>query len=169
MAKKKKTEQSEQFRLSRDILALLACALAAVLVAVTVRMFGFGLVVVRSEAMGGTLRPGDIVLVSQTAQPEAGNVVLAGALNGSAFRRVLGMPGDRIGTRESGVVRNGMELYEPYASGEMAVQIPESRLGEGLYLLLPDDRSCEGALVQRGAIAGVARAVVWPPSRAGFL
>jgi len=37
-----------------------------------------------------------------------------------------------------------------------------------VYLLLPDNRAYEGALVQRGGIAGVVRAVIWPPSRAGF-
>lgn len=167
-AKEGARKKTEQMRISRDIMALVACMLAAVLIGLSVRAFGFGLVLVRSEGMADTLLPGDIVLVSRTAQPEAGNIVLAGALNGSVLRRVAGEPGDAVAAARGKVLRNGMELYEPYATGEMEWTIPGRVLEEEVYLLLPDNRAFESALVRRGGISGVVRAVVWPPSRAGF-
>ena len=149
--------------------ALLLSMLAALLIGLSVRTFGFSFVLVRTEAMNDTLFAGDIVLISRSAEPEAGNIVLAGAVNGSAFRRVAGEPGDRVSVNGGQTVRNSMPLYEPYAKGAPQWEIPETQLGEDVYLLLPDDRSFEGALVSRGGIAGVARAVIWPLSRAGFL
>lgn len=143
--------------------------LAALLIGLSVRTFGFSLVLVRTDAMNDTLFAGDLVLISRIAEPEAGNIVLSGALNGSAFRRVAGEPGDTASVIGGQAVRNSMPLYEPYAKGAPQWEIPETQLDDDVYLLLPDNRSFEGALVSRGGIAGVARAVIWPPSRAGFL
>ncbi|MBQ4086081.1 MAG: S26 family signal peptidase, partial [Clostridia bacterium] len=89
-------KEAERLRVSRDILALTACVLAAVLIALSVRTFGFSLMAVRSDAMQGTLQRGDIVLISRAAQPEAGNIVLAAARNGNVLRRVAGEPGDMV-------------------------------------------------------------------------
>jgi len=166
--KRTRAKKTEAMRISRDIMAMAASVLLAVLIGLSVRAFGFGLAVVRSDAMAGTLRPGDIVLLSRAAQPEAGNIVLAGAMNGSVFRRVAAEPGDRVSAGDGRVFRNGMELYEPYAEGEMVWQIPERVLEESVYLLLPDNRAYDSALIQSGGISGVVRAVIWPPSRAGF-
>ena len=149
--------------------ALLLSVLAAVLIALSIRAFGFSFAIVRSDAMNDTLFAGDIVLISRSAKPEAGNIVLAGATNGSAFRRVAGEPGDIVSVRGGQTVRNSMPLHEPYAKGAPQWEIPETRLSENVYLLLPDDRSFASALVEGGGIAGVVRAVVWPLSRAGFL
>ena len=161
-------KEAERLRVSRDILALTACVLAAVLIALSVRTFGFSMMVVRSDAMQGTLQRGDIVLISRAAQPEAGNIVLAAARNGNVLRRVAGEPGDTVSAAHGEVFRNGMELYEPYAQGEMLWQIAGQRLEDNVYLLLPDNRAYDSALIQSGGISGVVRAVIWPPSRAGF-
>lgn len=161
-------DTAAQLRISRDVMALAASVLAALLIALSVRAFGFGFAVVRSDAMEGTLLPGDIVLISRSAQPEAGNIVLAGAMNGSAFRRIAGEPGDTVKAVHGEVFRNGMEMYEPYATGEMLWQIPERTLEDDVYLLLPDNRAYDSALIRRGGISGVVRAVVWPIGRAGF-
>ena len=95
--------------------ALLISVLAALLIALSVRMFGFSFVYVRSGAMNDTLFAGDIVLISRSAQPECGNIVLAGALNGSAFLRVAGEPGDMVAIKNGQILRNSMPLHEPYA------------------------------------------------------
>lgn len=169
---KKSTEKSnakkaEQARMPRGFVAVALSVLAALLVALSVRAFGFTLVVVRSDAMNNTLFAGDIVLVSRGAEPESGNIVLAGAMNGSALRRVIGQPGDTVSAGGGKVIRNRMTLFEPYASGD-APDIPETTLRSGLYLLMPDNRAGGSALVERGGIAGVVRAVVWPIAHAGF-
>lgn len=163
-----KAAQTEPLRISRDILAMLTAVLAAALIALSIRTFGFSFAIVRSDAMAQTLLPGDIVLLSRAAEPETGNIVLAGALNGSAFRRVAGEPGDTVRAKDGKVMRNGLELYEPYATGEMNWEIPQTVLQDGVYLLLPDNRAYESALVESGGVAGVVRAVIWPLSRAGF-
>lgn len=147
---------------------MLGCMLVAAFLALSVRTFGFTLVIVRSDAMGETLQRGDIVLLSRVAQPEAGNIVLAGARNGSVFRRVAGEPGDTVWAQDGAIWRNGLPLYEPYAIGEAQWDIPETLLEENVYLLAADDRSWESVLVERGGIAGTVRAVIWPLSRAGF-
>lgn len=169
-AKNKQAEKQPESTQARKKggMALLISVLAALIIALSVRTFGFSLVYVRSGAMNDTLFAGDIVLISRSAQPEVGNIVLAGALNGSAFLRVAGEPGDRVAIKNGQTLRNSMPLHEPYAKGTVQEDMPETRL-EGAYLLLPDDRAFEGALVERGGIAGVARMIIWPLSRAGFL
>ena len=164
----KAARADEQLKLPRGFTAVALSVLAALLVAMSVRAFGFTLVVVRSDAMNDTLFAGDIVLVSRGAQPEAGNIVLAGALNGNVLRRVIGEPGDTVSASGGEVLRNGMELYEPYASGTAQWDIPQTRLQDGVYLLMPDNRTGDSALVKRGGIAGVVRAVVWPLAHIGF-
>ena len=154
---------------TRGAAAVFACALAALLIGLTLRTFAFTLVAVRSEGMRGTLQPGDVVLVARSAKPERGRVVLAGASNGSVLRRVIGEPGDTVRVVDGAAYVNGMPLHEPYRTGAAASDPPETRLSAGVYLLMPDDRSWECALVEEGGIAGTALAVIWPLSRAGFL
>lgn len=168
MAAKKKKATDNTKKGSGALGMLLFCIAAAAILAMSVRAFGFELVVVRSDAMGPTLQPGDVVLVSRVAQPEIGNIVLAGAKNGSAFRRIAAEPGDQVAASGGTVWRNGAPLDEPYAWGEMRWDIPRITLEDDVYLLLADNRAHESALVARGGIAGTVRALVWPVSRAGF-
>ncbi len=165
-AKRRKTPEAKK---PRGLAAVLVCAIAALLVGLTLRSFAFTLVAVRSEGMQGTLRPGDIVLVARGAKPERGRVVLAGASNGSVLRRVIGEPGDTVRVEGGAAIVNGMPLHEPYRTGAAAEDPPEATLAAGVYLLMPDDRAWECALVEEGGIAGCALAVIWPLSRAGFL
>ncbi len=148
---------------------MLVCIAIAALLGLSIRAFGFSLVLVRSDGMNDTLLPGDVVLLSRVAQPQAGNIVLAGARNGNSFRRVAGQPGDTVSASGGEVKRNGMPLFEPYAKGELEQEIPETHLQTGVYLLLADNRAYEAALVEGGGIAGVVRAIVWPLGRASFL
>lgn len=165
---KKKEREYARKKGSRGFSALAMSVLLALLLALTVRTFGFTLLVVQTDAMSDTLQAGDIVLLSRSGEPEAGNIVLAGALNGSALRRVIAEPGDTVFASKGKVYRNGMALYEPYAHGSAQWEMPKTSLQEDIYLIAPDNRAGDGALVRRGGISGVVRAVVWPLRRAGF-
>lgn len=145
------------------------CVLAAAILALTVRSFGFQLVLVRSNAMRNTLCAGDVVLLSRSTAPETGRIVYANAINGSVFRRVIGEPGDSVEAIGGAVIRNGAPLYEPYATGGEGMAPLSTALERGMYLLMADDRKEECALIEAGGLAGVAVAIVWPLSRAGFL
>lgn len=148
---------------------LLIAAAAALCIGLSIRAFGFTVVLVRGEAMADTLLPGDVVLLSRSVTPQAGHVVLASARNGAFFRRVAAQPGDRVETKGQVLLRNGMPLYEPYINGTAIGEIPATQLSPEQYLLLPDLRQLPGALAVRGSILGVAQAVIWPPRRAGFI
>jgi len=164
---KKKAAQADGRPRGRAV--VFVCALAALLIGLTIRSFAFTLVAVRSEGMRDTLLPGDIVLVARGRAPERGRVVLAGAANGSALRRVIGEPGDTVRVENGAAYVNGMPLHEPYRTRMAAQDPPETTLAAGVYLLMPDDRAWECALVEAGGIAGTAVAIVWPLTRAGFL
>ena len=106
--------------------ALIALALAAV-AGVLAAKFLFRMADIRTNAMGDTLRAGDIVLCDRLDSPlSAGRKPARGALvliryseNGidrETIRRIVALPGDEISVDSNGrVILNGAALDETYA------------------------------------------------------
>jgi signal peptidase I len=88
---------------------------------------------------------------------------------GTFLKRIVGVPGDRVGADQGTIVVNGERLDEPYVpAGERdARSFAAVAVTPGNYFVLGDNRSssCDSrawGLVPRSAIVGRVVAVYWP-------
>jgi signal peptidase I len=111
---------------------------------------------------------GDIVVFETPPQAAAD----CGA-GGTFVKRLIGLPGDRIGQRH-GVLRvNGERLDEPYVKGNPGTNFRTRTLGQDEYFMMGDNRaeSCdsrEWGPVSRDDLIGPVFAVYWPLTRIGL-
>lgn len=96
-------------RLPVKPVALIA-AVGLVLALVVTRLVFFELVRVRGGTMAPNALEGDILLVASLGRPTLGAVVLVEDGEREVLRRVVGLPGDVIGSADGAVVRNGVPL-----------------------------------------------------------
>ena len=116
---------------------------------------------------------GDIVVFETPPAARAPEPNGCGA-GGTFVKRLIGLPGDRVGLRGGFVYINGKKLAESY--------IPPSRRGRetrrprtipaGEYFMMGDNRiaSCDSrkwGTVPRENLVGPVFAVYWPPNRIG--
>ncbi len=98
-----------------------------VLVLCVARLFFVQLALVQGNTMAPLLVDGDLVLVRQRGTPGLGDVVVV-EMNGRAvWRRVLGVPGDMVGTKNGVLTLNGGAL-ETRAIGTFAYYDGDERL-----------------------------------------
>lgn len=91
------------------------------------------------------------------------------------IKRVVGLPGDRIGVRGGHVIRNGARADEPFAApcgNALECDLAEIVVPAGHYFLMGDNRgksedSRYWGPVPRSQIIGRAIATFWPPNRVG--
>lgn len=100
---------------------------------------------VLADSMWPTLRPGQLVftrLVLHERQIRHGDiaVVRSAELGRYIVKRVVGLPGDRLVLGSSGLVRNGMQVPEPYVS-RAGSKCGAWRVPEGHCFLLGDNRA----------------------------
>jgi signal peptidase I len=162
----------------------------ALVVAVGVKVFVISSFTIPSESMHPTLQAGDRVLVNRLAyrahEIRRGDVIVFARPPGSPItgpdapkdliKRVIGLPGDIVATRDGAVWINGRRLTEPYLPGGT----PSTGLDDGVKIptghvwVMGDNRTNSadsrvfGPLSER-LVIGRAFARVWPPSRIGFL
>ena len=94
---------------------------------------------------------------------------------GVFVKRVVGLPGERIGERSGTVVLNGRRLREPYverARRDNQTYAPRV-VAAGAYFVLGDNRaqSCDSRAwgsVVRSALIGEVFMTYWPPNRISF-
>jgi signal peptidase I len=110
---------------------------------------------------------GDIVAVK--VPPAA--LTRCGA-GGTYVKRIVGLPGERIGERRGVVYVDGRRLSEPYVEPQRADTRSWGpvRVQPGQYFLMGDNRdsSCdsrEWGTVSRSRLIGKLVLVYWPPSR----
>ena len=175
----------------------IAVIVGALVVALVVKTFLFQAFYIPSESMEPTLEKGDRVLVNKLSYDvhdvNRGDVVVF-ELNPEEvgndgirdlIKRVIGLPGDTIETRDGAVYIDDRRLDEPYlaegtVTGDPAVgsnpSIPRQVVPEGHVFVLGDNRdnSADSRYPYRGPIpigdiVGRAFVLVWPPSDVGSL
>ena len=143
MAKKSKKKKAIAKR--SGFKAFLICLVLFALIALLVRTIVFVPVKVGSNAMASDYLIGDTVIADKLSvikgyAPSRGDVVYAEFTSADVklIRRVAGLPGDLIESREDGkyLVYSGGEVALGRAAGLSGGIIPE-----GAYLLLTDDGS----------------------------
>lgn len=112
-------------------------------------VFSFALVPFRIEgsSMEPTYRHGAVNfanrLVYLVRRPRRGDVVAIRTTAGPHvmyLKRVIGLPGERIGIRDGTVFVNGAPLDEPYVQNRRRWQRPEIQLAADEYYVMGDNR-----------------------------
>ena len=158
----------------------------AVLLTVLVRSFLFQAYSIPSPSMAPTLAIGDRVLVAQlNTDPARGDIIVFDRPANDPktspddpdvlIKRVIGMPGETIESRDGVVYVDGKKLTEDYLpEGTETVITSPKTVPEGTLLVLGDNRSesYDGRYfgpIDKDLIVGRAIARIWPLSRAGGL
>ena len=174
---------------TRNTLEWVAVIVGAVVVALLIKTFVVQAFRIPSESMVPTLEMGDRVLVNKLSYDahdlNRGDVVVferpdnlpAGPNEPKdLIKRVIGLPGEQIVTRDGQVYVDGRLLEEPYlppstptAGIEEALTVPEDEV-----LVLGDNRqnSSDGRVfgpVPTDSVIGRAFMIMWPPGRIGAL
>ncbi len=125
-------------RLARVLLVL------AVLGLIIGRLFFVELVAVHGNTMAPNILDGDVLLVSRRTELELGAVVLIEHEDSMVLRRIIGLPGERIGSRQ-GVLTRAESPVQTRVSGNFAYRDSEEdarpRRQQELEETLPDGRS----------------------------
>lgn len=186
----KRAGRSRQGRSStRNVLEWILVVVGAILVAFLVKTFLVQAFQIPSASMHPTLLEGDRVLVNKLSYRlhdiNRGDVVvfrrpvnMAAGPNDpdDLIKRVIGLPGDTLQTRDGTVYVNGRALDEPYlAKGTRTLDIDEPvRVPAGRIWVMGDNRgdsqdSRVFGPVDQDTVVGRAFVIMWPPGRLSSL
>ncbi|MCI9530425.1 MAG: signal peptidase I [Lachnospiraceae bacterium] len=140
----------------------------------------FLLIRVHGNSMAPTLENGEVILLHQTKQVEAGDII--GFYYGGRIllKRAIGCAGDEIEIDgEGNVYVNGEKIDEPYLAGQKQgkceLDFPY-RVPEGMTFVLGDNRaiSIDSRIkaigcVEESQIVGKVAFRAWPVARMGFM
>lgn len=132
--------------------------------------------VISSGSMGPTLLAGDHVLIEKLRPSSTwrrGHLLAFTAPDGTLMvKRAVGLPGDRVGLRDGGLVVNGRRVAEPYVdqADVDGVYYGPVRVPAGHVLVMGDDRGASIDSRRFGPVPftqveGRVLAVLWPPDR----
>jgi signal peptidase I len=192
-----KSESGKGHRRLQSSLEWVAVVIGALVVALVVKTFLFQAFYIPSASMEPTLEKGDRVLVNKVSYDlhdvNRGDVIVFEldpkdvGPDGikDLIKRVIGLPGDEIESRDGVVYVNGRALDEPYlAEGTITGDPKDSQnpaiekqtVPEGHVFVLGDNRSnsADSRYPYRGpipidTIVGRAFVLVWPPGDIGTL
>lgn len=175
----------------RSTVEWVAVIVGALVVALVVKTFLFQAFYIPSGSMEPTLEKGDRVLVNKLSYDlhdvNRGDVVVfelpADKVGADGIKdlikRVIGLPGDVIETRNGVVYINGRRLKEPYLPDGVTTDHPpieRQTVPEDHVFVMGDNRdnSADSRYVSRGpipidTIVGRAFVLVWPPADIGGL
>lgn len=181
----------------RSMVEWVAVIVGALVVALVVKTFLFQAFYIPSASMEPTLQKGDRVLVNKVSYDvhdvRRGDVVVfelpkdkvgADGIK-DLIKRVVGLPGDTIETREGVVFINDRRLDEPYLADGTLTGDPSNGnnptierrvVPDGTVFVMGDNRSNshDSRYPDRGpipidTIVGRAFVLVWPPGKIGTL
>ncbi|MFZ6002556.1 MAG: signal peptidase I [Actinomycetota bacterium] len=189
--------EDEEHRRVRSMVEWIAVIVGALVVALVVKTFLFQAFYIPSASMEPTLERGDRVLVNKLSYDlhdvNRGDVVVFELPPESIgpdgikdlIKRVIGLPGDTIETRDGAVYVNGRRLDEPYlAEGTRTGDsgsgnnppIEKQVVPDDTVFVMGDNRSNshDSRYADRGpipidSIVGRAFVIVWPPGKIGRL
>jgi signal peptidase I len=143
-----------------------------------IAQLALGSYTVVGENMRPELQVGDRLLVNKLAysfsEPGRGDIVVyQNELDGEyEMKRVIGLPGDIIETKNQMVYVNGVELNEPYARQTKNIIAEEFSVPPQSYFVMEDNRnglnniSSDNYIPERG-IEGKVWILAWPLDRVG--
>lgn len=172
----------------RSIVEWIAVIVGALIVALVVKTFLFQAFYIPSESMEPTLDVGDRVLVNKLSYDlhdvNRGDVVVFELPPEEVgpdgvkdlIKRVIGLPGEVIESRDGVIYVNDRRLEEPYLpeDGPTGPAIDRQTVPDGHVYVLGDNRDNSADSRARGpipidTIVGRAFILVWPPGDIGSL
>jgi signal peptidase I len=161
----------------------------AVVIALVVKAFLVQAFYIPTGSMEPTLAVNDRVLVNKLAyrlgDPERGDIIVFDAPPSARtddvqelIKRVIGLPGETIESREGRIYIDGQLLEEPYLTDEhrdnLGEPIAPILIPEGHYFVMGDNRpnsqdSRFFGVISDDAIVGRAFVRIWPITDFGFL
>lgn len=170
----------------RQIIEWVVVIVAAAVTAVTLRAQVVQAFEIPSLSMAPTLRVGDRVLVNKLGarfgEIDRGDIVVFKRPPGAEkeaikdlIKRVIGLPGDTVSSRDGKILINGKVLDEPYLPvGTNSVLAEEASVAPGRYWVMGDNRTQSRdsrffGTIPRSAIIGKAFVRIWPTSHWGGL
>ena len=171
---------------------------SALVIALLIKTFLFQAFYIPSESMRPTLNVGDRVLVNKMSyrlhDVNRGDIVVfetppnADDANGTIkdlVKRVIGLPGETIETREGVVYINGQQLEEPYLTNGVKTCAPNSSpgtcadfgpevIGADHVFVMGDNRAASKDSrvfkgIEESSIVGRVFVRIWPLNDLGFL
>jgi signal peptidase I len=182
-------QRSRKHSSTRNTLEWVAVIIGAVVVALLIKTFVAQAFRIPSESMVPTLQMGDRVLVNKLSYDahdlNRGDVVVftrpdtlpaAPDEPKDLIKRVIGLPGDELITRNGELYVNDRLLEEPYLpEGTPTFGIDQPlTVPEGTVLVLGDNRenSSDGRVfgpIDEDSVIGRAFTIMWPPGRIAAL
>lgn len=166
----------------------LVVIVAALVVAIVLRVFVVQTFFVPSSSMAPTLEPGDRILVQKLGYSVGeGSIIVfktppgyrpaecGGAVESDLVKRVIGLPGETIWSSGNSVFIDGKRLRQPYLAKGLALgePIPHQKVPRNDYFVLGDNRpiSCDSRVwgyVPRRDVVGTVFLVIWHDGRPDF-
>jgi signal peptidase I len=174
-----RAEDAETQERIRSLVEWAAVIVGALVVALLVKTFLFQAFSIPSGSMQPTLHPGDRVIVNKLSyrfgDVERGDIVvfrrpetMPELPTKDLIKRVIGMPGEEIETRDGVVYIDGAPLEEPYLAGGTRTEgLARQQVPDGHFLVLGDNRvsSQDGRAfgpISQELVIGRAFLRVWP-------
>jgi signal peptidase I len=174
-----RAEDAETQERIRSLVEWAAVIVGALVVALLVKTFLFQAFSIPSGSMQPTLHPGDRVIVNKLSyrfgDVERGDIVvfrrpetMPELPTKDLIKRVIGMPGEEIETRDGVVYIDGAPLEEPYLAGGTRTEgLARTEVPAGHFLVLGDNRvsSQDGRAfgpIAQELVIGRAFLRVWP-------
>ncbi|UDY36385.1 signal peptidase I [Dermatobacter hominis] len=174
---------------TRNMVEWALVIVGAIVVAFVVKTFLIQAFQIPSASMHPTLLEGDRVLVNKLSYDlhdvNRGDVIVFARPKGmnagpndpdDLIKRVIGLPGDTVQTKDGDVYVNGRQLEEPYlADGTVSDGLDDPvTIPDGHVWVMGDNRgdsqdSRVFGPIAEDTIVGRAFMVMWPPSRMGSL
>lgn len=125
-----------------------------ILIAICVRMYVGGTMLIDGESMEPTFQHHDVVIVDRisyhTGEPKLGDVVIVDDVvdpfdqttkSKKLIKRVIGLPGDTLEVKNGELIRNGEKITEKYINEKMAQDMVEVTVEKGTVFVMGDNRN----------------------------
>lgn len=188
-ARRSREDRAKSPSSTRNTIEWIAVLVVAVVLAVMIKAFLVQAFKIPSESMEPTLMPGDRVVVNKLSyrahEINRGDVVVFRRPERSPggpgtpeqlIKRVIGLPGDTITTRDYQILINGQRLVEPYLPPDTPTYDMDNPITvpEGQIWVMGDNRLHSGdsryfGPIDIDTVIGRAFFKIWPPGRLGSL
>jgi signal peptidase I len=171
---------------ARQAIEWAVLVVGALVIALLIKTFLFQAFYIPSASMDPTLKVHDRVLVNKLSyhlhSVHRGDIIVfkappqeRTAQIKDLVKRVVGLPGETIQSRDGQIYINDRLLKEPYLpKGTRSDDLPRMVIPAGHYFMMGDNRGASSdsrvfGPITRSAIIGRAFVKMWPLSRLGFL
>jgi signal peptidase I len=190
-------EPRRPFHVSKTALEWFGLIVAALVIAVLIKAFLFQAFYIPSDSMVPTLKTNDRVIVNKLSyhlhSVHRGDIVVFTTPKGpdgkpidptikDLVKRVIGLPGDTVGTKDNHILINGKQIEESYLPQGTVTDctsfkpdcFPTGKIPADHYWVMGDNRTNSrdsryfGA-IPRSEIVGRVFVRVWPLNRLGLL